>query len=102
MENSEVWLPISEKETKWLDIVGNETKLKMQRQKRVRFGKAGNIKLTKAEDEQLVLEIKRRKELNEIRDNIWRLTDKRKLEQKDQQLRYQLAGNLRKMQPGNQ
>ena len=68
MENSEVWLPISEKETKWLDIVGNETKLKMQRQKRVRFGKAGNIKFTRAEDEKLVLEIKKREELAEIRD----------------------------------
>ena len=82
MGNSEIWLPISEKETKWLDRAGNETRLKMQKQKRVRFGKAGNIKLTNAEDEQLVLEIKERKELNEIRDNIWRLNDKRKVEQK--------------------
>ena len=77
--NSDVWQPIIEKEAKRLDKEGNETRINLQKQKKTKVGKAGSSKLTKTEDGRLVMEISKKKELAEIRQNLWKLYGKANL-----------------------
>ena len=72
VENSDIWQQMTEQEKKKIEKEEKETRLELRKQKKLKFGKAGKSKLNSEEDGKVRKETATKKELAEIRQNLWR------------------------------
>ena len=71
-ENAEGWKCLTAKEMKDLEKEEKIMRMKLKENKRRKFWKAGNTKLTAMDEENLRMEIVKMKEMTEVEQNIWK------------------------------